>query len=782
MLIFVIALPTFLMVVSMHSLFMLFGGHMARGTPSTASATRSSTATSGTAEAAARADKQRQLTSLNNELAVLQQEVDRIEAAHQSDMAVIVAAKKIAPVAPAGNRRYMNLRGVNTGPLRWALVTTLACDKFSDVQQAAIESWLRLDPAPFVMLVADCIPAPLRGKVELLPPGDTSFDGLPMFNGMMFRTLQAASRQKLAVVGWVNADILLASDVGETINLAFRQHKHPWLLLGTRHNIPRAKLYRTAPKDLRDYIQANGKPHRTGGVDLFVWNEPHKPIVRGPFPPFFRTANIWDNWWVAEAAVSRLIVDGGAAMTIGHIEHVRYDSTGKEVVPEKLRGEQLSPWTTSKYTDWHNFHNRAVLIDYQRGYARGVGTAQSVPVEIVITASVQIDFVINTEPKPSIVGHSRIGVYTDHRMASFRPEPSRIEAKSRAFGIPHTLESLLTKVDPTRPALVTAAASPAHVPLVLSWVCNLQTLGLYTNVLIAVFDEESYTKLYHHGHPVYLAAGVAVAPTLSAGALAEARKTAVALQVLRAGRSMVWCDPDVAVHGPFLPWMTKSSGDMYIMSNVPPGASVPLPGQPKVNGGLYFARPKAWVIEGLGAVQRMQQHAVSTSAGQAAFEAVLCPQLSGGVCSLQAQGRDAATGAMSLFRSVGVPTVALLPNKLFALGAAALGFGHEWDLGKPVNGAEEPFWPAAVNQTRPLRGMLTWKNEWVTDWARAPVDVANAQVARASQLGWLWYDLRYGHCATGEEQAEIQHFLRPKHRHRYRKKLRRRRVVTGQRK
>ena len=326
--------------------------------------------------------------------------------------------------------------GKDPGYVKWALFTTMDCKRFGAAQQAAFNSWDKLVPRPHIYLLSQSLPPALKGKVNLIPHFDETFDNLPLFSGMMFRTLLVAAVESMAVVAWVNADILLAPNVATTIGQALKHQKIPWLILGSRHNIPHSQLYAPSapPENLAEFILTEGKAHTTGGIDLFAWNQPHKPIVRGPFPPFIRTANIWDNWWVTEASATRLVVDAGVSMTLGHIEHARYDNAGKEVELEEWRGEVLSPWTSSSWSDWHNYHNRAVLLHYQRGYTTGVGTPNHVPVQVDLSGSV-IQFAVPSVHKPKVVGQKRVTEYTDRHMKDFPPEPSKILAADRTEGV-----------------------------------------------------------------------------------------------------------------------------------------------------------------------------------------------------------------------------------------------------------------------------------------------------------------------------------------------------------
>ena len=327
-------------------------------------------------------------------------------------------------------------RGGGSVYMKWALITTFDCTRFDKTQVAAFDSWDRLVPRPHIYVLSQCLPEVLKGKANLIPHFDETFDHLPLFSGMMFHTLLTAAVESMAVVAWVNADILLAANVAVTITQALQQQKIPWLLLGSRHNIPYRKLYsrEAAPKNMARFILEQGTAHTTGGIDLFAWNQPHKPIVRGPFPPFIRTANIWDNWWVTEASATRIVVDAGSAMTLGHIDHVRFDNAGQEVELETYKGEVLSPWTSSSWTDWHNYHNRAVLLSYQRGYTTGVGTPNHVPVQVEMSGGT-LKFAVPAVHKPKIVGQKRVTEYVDRHMKEFPPEPSKIANEDQAVGV-----------------------------------------------------------------------------------------------------------------------------------------------------------------------------------------------------------------------------------------------------------------------------------------------------------------------------------------------------------
>ena len=650
-------------------------------------------------------------------------------------------ASAAAKPRKSGGKLRKATKGEARGVFRWGLVTTMPClEALGETQRAAFASWAKLVPAPKVLVLSECLPVELKGKATLLTLFDKTFDGLPLFSGMMFATLKIAAAESLAVMAWVNADILLAPNVGESISASFHVHKCPWLLLGTRHDIPAAELYtaENTPRDLGQFIRSKGQPHITGGVDLFVWNQPHKPIVRAPFPPFIRSANIWDNWWVTEAAATRLVVDGGMHMTMGHIGHQRFDDKGVAVVqkkaPHKVAGiaadkQLLSPWTSSSFSDWHNYHNRAVLIGekYQRGYTRGAGTPNVIAVQITADPILGLSFQIPPFDKPAIVGQRRVTLWKDKRMREFPTNPSKMKAKNLNFGMPHTFASLLSTVDASQPVLLTGT-TVGFIPFVMSWICNLRRLGEFRNVMIAAFDDEAYDSLYHLGMPVFIASN-SLGKTDSGGDGRYAygnevykqvtkMKTAVVLSVLKEGHDVIWCDPDIVIYKPFIHQLLKSSFDFQLQNNNPTALKVTKKSKLMTNSGFYLVRSKPWVMEALSAV--VQHAAKSTKSEQMSWNAILCKD--------QAFERD-----QCYFKG---NTLQFLPREQYATGNQS-----------------DAVWKS-VSVNRPPSNLVVWHNNWITGY--------DAKMKRLKAIQQLWWDEEWEHCSSDQERHFIDYFFRHK--------------------
>jgi hypothetical protein len=624
--------------------------------------------------------------------------------------------------------------------------------ELKDVQRAAIKSWEQLVPKPSILVLSDCIPTELNGRVVLRKVFDTSFDDLPLFSGMLFATIKTAAVHNHAVVAWVNADILLAPNVGSTISAAFHSQKLPWLMLGSRHNVPHSKLRdmrfaqqnlgasdNDKPFDLDEFITKNGVQHTTGGVDLFVWNDPHIPIVRAPYPPFIRTANVWDNWWVIEASATRLVVDGARHLTLGHIEHVRYDNNGEVVEAKKnAKKELLSPWSSSSFSDWHNFHNRALLIsDFQRGYTRGFGTPNHIPVQVMADSNAQngISFGVATHRKTNLAGTLRVSRWRDKQMEVFSADPTLAHSgpddrhveyvkRGQFFGIPHNLTSLLSTMNRNKPVVLTGTTI-GFIPFIMSWVCNLKRIGEFENVLIAAFDEASYQKLFLLGMPVFIPGRSLGKTDGGPGSYSYGNavykqvtkmKTSVVLDVLKHNVDVIWCDPDVVLYKPFSADLMASMYDVELQNNNPTSLNTTTL---SINSGFYRVRSVPWVIAALTAVV---VHAGKSAASEhMSWDSVLCAEqmFDNDECHWQ--------GHASHF----------LPQAKFATG-----------------NENDNIWKA-VRLRRPPDALIAWHNNWISGY--------EAKMKRLVSIKQMWWDEEWGHCSSEYERRMMSRYFKQHH-------------------
>ncbi len=404
-------------------------------------------------------------------------------------------------------------------------------------------------------------------RAVVIPTFDTTFDGKPLFGSMLRETELRARNFKYVV--WTNSDIFLPrlSQVLERL----AKLDYPWFAVATRW----------------DFGKNYERFHSKGGVDVFIWNRPDVPTVRHPYPPFVRTSNQWDNWWVTEVATFRTIIN---VTTLLHASHRDHNGTD---------------WSQGA-TSWHNFHNRHTAVAYQRGYTYGLGVRAP---NVLTTGGVEVDS----------QSHSRVATYATKRMKFFT-----LFSSPRQSHQGHQLTDLLDH----RSNFILTGGNRGFVPFIMNFVCNCRRLGL--DLLVVAFDKEAFEFLYMHGVAVFLAPA-----ELTSGVNENAQtygttaykkltkvKTAVVRHVLETAAhpiQVAWIDPDVIVYKPIK--FETFPGDFYVQNNNPTHKDAT---ETKTNSGVYVVRNAVWVISALAAIER---HAKTTQTSeQMSWNAVLCSE------------------------------------------------------------------------------------------------------------------------------------------------------------
>jgi len=282
------------------------------------------------------------------------------------------------------------------------------------------------------------------------------------------------------------------------------------------------------------------------------------------------------------------------------------------------------------------------------------------------------------------------------------------------------MTSLLARMDRKQPIVLTGATG-GFVEIAMSWACNLRMLGVFSNVMVAAFDEDAYTQMYMLGMPVFVPSRSLTGHAKNAFAYGTDTykavtklKTAVVVEVLAAGYDVVWCDPDVVVFRPFVPVLVAAAathGAFVIQNNNPTSMAARAV---KTNSGLYIARAVPWVVAALGDVVR---HAVGSRASeQMSWNAVLC--------------RRSSLARNTCF--YGNNTIHFLPRTQFATGS------------------ESDTATMALREKGVPYGLVAWHNNWITGYTN--------KIKRATELGQFFWDPKGGHCATAQESGILARY------------------------
>ena len=224
------------------------------------------------------------------------------------------------------------------------------------IQQNAIKSWLRLQPACEVILFGDEpgtkeMAAQVGARYE--PGIARSEHGTPLVNDLFLTAQRLASHEILC---YVNADILLLHDLLPALEAVTRRFRR-FLMVGQRWDLDVQESLGFEPaweEELRERVARSGKLHPPTGIDYFafprgLWEE---------IPPFAIGRTVWDNWLLYAARKrGAAVVDATEVVMAVHQNHdYNHVAGGKEQVwngLEARRNLKLATRYAKRFTIEH---------------------------------------------------------------------------------------------------------------------------------------------------------------------------------------------------------------------------------------------------------------------------------------------------------------------------------------------------------------------------------------------------------------------------------------------
>lgn len=200
-------------------------------------------------------------------------------------------------------------------------------------QRNALQSWLRLEPRPEVILLgAEAGVADTAAELGLvhIPEIGCNDDGTPLVSDIFQQAERAARGSTLA---WVNTDIILFPDFAAAI-ARVRAARPRFLMIGQRWDLDVEEPLDFANADwerqLRARVATDAVLHWIFGVDYYVYT----PGVFGPMPPFAVGRTAYDRWMIWRARARRVpVIDATRVVTCVHQNHERtYTALGKRAV------------------------------------------------------------------------------------------------------------------------------------------------------------------------------------------------------------------------------------------------------------------------------------------------------------------------------------------------------------------------------------------------------------------------------------------------------------------
>jgi hypothetical protein len=222
------------------------------------------------------------------------------------------------------------------------------------IQDNAIRSWSRLEPAPRIILFgADAAGSEAARTVnaEVATDVATNSHGTPLVPDIFRRAEEMASGD---VMAFANGDILLSQRVLEAIGLA-ASWSAKFLLVAQRVDVDvREPLDFEGESDPRwKAMVAGGKLHPAGGIDLFAYR-------KGQFasmPPFAIGRTSYDNWLLWKTVTSGVpLIDATEFVRLVHQNHDYHHVPGVDVWngEEAQENRRLVEHWSNYYTIMHS--------------------------------------------------------------------------------------------------------------------------------------------------------------------------------------------------------------------------------------------------------------------------------------------------------------------------------------------------------------------------------------------------------------------------------------------
>ena len=220
---------------------------------------------------------------------------------------------------------------------------------FDVIQCNAIDSWLRLDPCPQIILLAckgEMGEVAREFSVEIYDVA--RIDGVPLVNEAISKAMALA---KYSILAFVNADNIFLDDLMPVVkSVMMRLDK--FVIIGRRWNLDLREsiTFNDGWQDrLRADLVKRGVHHGTVGIDYLIFRGNLWPHM----PPFLVGRDFYDNWMVREAVKGEIpVVDVTETVVMIHENHPVKPGVRNDEVEHNRRMAGLEQKWTIKNATW----------------------------------------------------------------------------------------------------------------------------------------------------------------------------------------------------------------------------------------------------------------------------------------------------------------------------------------------------------------------------------------------------------------------------------------------
>ncbi|MFZ5845421.1 MAG: hypothetical protein ACOY0S_03060 [Patescibacteria group bacterium] len=252
--------------------------------------------------------------------------------------------------------------------------------EFLGIQQNAIRSWLQLRPKPEIILFGN--DQKLRHlcrafHLKQIPDIKATSQGAPRLD-YLFSTAQARAKNK--VLAYVNSDIILLQNFGETAQHIRSLLPH-FLIVGRRFELRLPHLIKfddpSWQHQLLAAVQKSGKLKSVAWMDYFVF--PKGQMI--DIPAFALGRTFWDKWLVWYTREKHYpVVDATRSITAIHQSHsYRHVAHGENQIWKGTEAQAnfliAGGWTRSLTINYANYKYREGKLIEQSLWRKAVNQA-----------------------------------------------------------------------------------------------------------------------------------------------------------------------------------------------------------------------------------------------------------------------------------------------------------------------------------------------------------------------------------------------------------------------
>jgi hypothetical protein len=218
-------------------------------------------------------------------------------------------------------------------------------------QENAINSWLRLEPKPEIILCCDdegVADAAQRFGCIHIPGIVRNAQGTPLISDIFAKCQRRANTD---LMSYINSDIIVYQNWADALLRCAAKFPEQFLMVGRRYDVDILEPIDFAEgwqDRVFEAVRERGRQHNIGAIDVFgFWRGLYDSI-----PPFAVGRSAWDNWLVVQAVYKRVPTVEAQGITLVH----------QDMPPKKRPPKPGVKRDAEKQRNWDLYNARPLSI------------------------------------------------------------------------------------------------------------------------------------------------------------------------------------------------------------------------------------------------------------------------------------------------------------------------------------------------------------------------------------------------------------------------------------